>query len=286
MLHLLLMLAALVGGGPPASNAAAPCDGSVPHRYRHVVLIVMENHDFEQVASGSPYLDGLAAKCGLATNHINIVHPSLPNYIALTSGGKQGITDDCTSCSTGADSIFGQLGSRWTSYLEGMPSVGFTGATSGRYAKKHNPAAYYTAISGAYRTRAVPMGSPSAGRLAADLRSGDLAPYSLIIPDLCNDEHDCPLQTGDTWLSEWVPVLLRSPAYVSGDTLLVITYDETESGDGRIYTVVVAPSVRPGTRSAAPLTHYGLLRLAQTELGLPLLGEARNAPDPRAAFHL
>jgi hypothetical protein len=286
MLHLLLMLATLLGGGGPAPvSADAPCNGSAPRDYSKVVFIVMENHDFAQVDGSSPYLNGLAAKCGLATGHTNLTHPSLPNYIALTSGGTQGITGDCTSCSTGAPSIFGQLGRRWTTYAEGMPSIGFTGSTAGRYAKKHNPAAYYTGVADAYAQRAVPMGSVSGGRLAHDLRAGSLEPYSFVVPDLCHDEHDCPLAEGDAWLSRWVPLLLDSPDYRSGNTLLVITYDESESTDS-IYTAIVAPSVQPGTVSTAPFTHYGLLRLAEAELGLPLLGATRDAPNPADAFHL
>ena len=48
----------------------------------------MENQSFSSVigATSAPYLNSLTASCGLATNYHNITHPSLPNYIAATSG--------------------------------------------------------------------------------------------------------------------------------------------------------------------------------------------------------
>jgi hypothetical protein len=288
MLRILLLLVALVGSAPPAAvpTAERPCLGVAPAVYHHVVFVILENHDFDQVASGSPYLTGLAHRCGLAAAHANITHPSLPNYIALTSGGTQGITSDCTDCTLDVPSIFQQLGAgAWKTYAEGMPSPGYLGATSGLYAKKHNPASYYLPIRSQYRTQAVPLGSASSGPLADDVRHGRLPRYSFVVPNMCHSEHDCSLSAGDDWLSAIVPLILGGPDYARGDTMIVITYDESDAGD-RIYTTIVAPSVPPGTVSDVPLTHYGLLRLAESELGLPLLGEAATASTPRSAFNL
>lgn len=273
------------------TTPATGCDGRRPPAagaYAHVLVIVMENHDFAQVAGHSAYLNGLAARCGLATDHHGVSHPSLPNYIALTSGGTQGITTDCTSCSTGAASIFGQVGDGgWKSYEEGMPSAGFTGASSGRYVKRHNPPAYFTAVASAYKTRSVPMGTVASGALATDLRTGDLPKFAFLTPDLCNDEHDCDVSTGDAWLASWVPAILASPAYQAGNTALFVTYDEDDNlAANHVYTVVVAPSVRPGTSAPDRFDHYALLATMEDMLGLPRLGSAAQAPTMRAAFNL
>lgn len=40
------------------------------------------------------YLNQLAKECGLATNYSAITHPSVPNYLAATSGSDWGIADD------------------------------------------------------------------------------------------------------------------------------------------------------------------------------------------------
>lgn len=73
----------------PAANAAGPC-GTVATApaYKHVVWIWMENHSFSDIigSSQAPYLNSLASECGLATNYHNVSHPSLPNYLAATSG--------------------------------------------------------------------------------------------------------------------------------------------------------------------------------------------------------
>ena len=102
----LVCLAAACGGGgstTPGSPARAghPCTGApAPARFAHVILIVMENHGFDQVAGHSPYLNALARRCGLAADYHAVTHPSLPNYLALTSGSTQGL--DGSDCSPGA----------------------------------------------------------------------------------------------------------------------------------------------------------------------------------------
>jgi hypothetical protein len=74
-------------------------------------------------------------------------------------------------------------------------------------------------------------------------------------------------------------------AYRSGTTVLFITYDEDDHHeDNRVYTVVVAPSVSPGTVVGDPLHHYSLLRTQEELLSLPPLGQATSAASMRAAF--
>lgn len=80
---------------PTAIPVTAPCGASGTAQYSHVVVIMLENVGYSVVGSSSaPYLNRLISACGLATNYLAVSHPSLPNYIALTSGSTQGITDD------------------------------------------------------------------------------------------------------------------------------------------------------------------------------------------------
>jgi phosphatidylinositol-3-phosphatase len=64
--------------------------------YDHVVWIVMENHSYNQIIGSrdAPYITQLANRFGLATNFYAESHPSLPNYLAMTSGSTQGVVDD------------------------------------------------------------------------------------------------------------------------------------------------------------------------------------------------
>src|SRR5436305_2800289 len=123
-----------------------------PDRYDHVIWIVMENHSYDQIigSSDAPYINRLAGEHGLATNFYAEAHPSLPNYIAMSSGSTQGIDDDDDPDSHPLDvpSIFSVLpggGSR--SLLESMPS-NCARADAGDYAVRHNPQAYYVNLGG------------------------------------------------------------------------------------------------------------------------------------------
>jgi phospholipase C len=222
-----------------------------------------------------------------------IRQPSLPNYIAATSGDTWGIADDGAPAAhpLTAPSIFSQVrdaGMTWRSYQESAPaSCSLT--SSGLYAVKHDPAPYYLGIRADCASWDVPLGTTSAGRLVDDITAGTLPAFSFITPNLCNDMHDCSVATGDRWLSQIVPKILAGPNYLAGDTALVITFDEGTSTSNRIATIVVSPTTPAGTRSAAAFDHYSLLRTTEEMLGITtFLG---HAGDPgtagmRAAFGL
>jgi phosphatidylinositol-3-phosphatase len=284
-----LAAAACGGSGTPSapgspSAAGHPCTGAAPPaRFAHVILIVMENHGFDQVAGHSPFLNALAHRCGLAAGYHAVAHPSLPNYLALTSGSTQGLVgQDCSpgsGCQSGGQSIFSQTS--WRAYAESM-SGRCALTNSGDYAPRHNPAVYYTRVKGECATADVPL-----TELPGDLRRGRLAPYTFIAPNLCSDEHNCGVSNGDAWLARWIPRLTSSAVYRSAATAIFITYDEDDRGENNhVYTVVVARSVRPGTVSETPFTHYSMLRTNEQLLGLPPLGDAATAASMAAAFHL
>ncbi|HZR93994.1 MAG TPA: alkaline phosphatase family protein [Gaiellaceae bacterium] len=286
---LALAAGAAADGSATRSAPAPPCGIArrAPHVYRHVLLLVLENHAFTEVAGSSPYLTGLARSCGLADRYFAVAHPSLPNYLALTSGSTDGISSDCTACSVSARSLFEQVGAGWRSYLESLPSRGYTGASSGDYAKRHNPAAYYARIAARYATNAVPLESRTAG-LLHDLARDRLPRFALIVPNLCHDEHDCSVATGDAWLRRYVPRILRSRAYRAGGTALFVTYDEGTGADNRVYTVVASATTRPGTVVSTRFDHYSLLRTIESLLGLPCLAHAcgSGTASMRAGFGL
>lgn len=241
----------------------------------------MENRGASEVYGSprAPYVNQLGRECGVATDYAGVAHPSLPNYIALTSGSTQGISDDDgpSSHHLAAPSIFSLLGSGWRSLEESMPSP-CSRTSSGDYGVKHNPAAYYTGISAQCRSRDVAMDDA-----APDVS----ARYTFITPNICHDGHDCSTATADRWLSVEVPRILDSAEYRSGSTVLFITWDENDSGGRLVPMFVVAPSVHPGTRATGSFDHYALLRTTEELLGLnPLLGHAATAPSMRGAFNL
>jgi phospholipase C len=244
----------------------------------------MENKPYDAVigSRSAPYENELAAGCGLATNYHAVSHPSLPNYVAATSGSTQGIADDEPPASHPLDvaSIYGQVkaaGKTWREYEESAPG-NCPLASVGEYAVKHDPAPYYTGIRGDCGSWDVPMGTTAGGSFLADLTAGTLAAFSFVTPDLCNDTHDCPVGTGDAWLRSWFAKILASPAYLAGKTAIFVTWDEDDgSAANRIPLIVVSPSTPPGTRSDAYFDHYSLLKTTEQLLGLgAFLGHAAD----------
>src|SRR5438045_5894835 len=115
---------------PGVRNAPCGWDLRRPATYRHVIWIWMENHSYDAVIGSdqAPRTNSLASACGLATNFHNITHPSLPNYIAATSGlgGPEldPFRNDCNpgkTCSTRQRRLFAQLPT-WRTYEESMPT--------------------------------------------------------------------------------------------------------------------------------------------------------------------
>ena len=114
-----------------------------PAVYRHVITIVLEHHSFAEIAGRIPVRTGLRGV--RARRQLLGDHASEPSELpCVTSGGTAGITNDCTDCSVSTSSIFGQVGSRGWRATRIDASNRFTGSRAGNYAKKHNPAAYFT----------------------------------------------------------------------------------------------------------------------------------------------
>ncbi|MGB2953866.1 MAG: alkaline phosphatase family protein [Gaiellaceae bacterium] len=272
-------IAALVTAAAALIFPAAPSAPAVP-RFQHVVLIVFENKERDQVlgSGDAPTFDALARRYGVATRYAAVAHPSLPNYLALVSGSTHGITSDCTDCSVGGRSLADTLeaaGKTWKTYAEGLPRPGFTGASSGLYAKKHDPFLYFRRNQTQSRlARIVPL-----GRFGADLAARRLPSFSLVVPNLCHDMHDCSVRTGDRWLASFLRPLLDSAAMRRG--VVFVVFDEGSSdvgGGGRVVALALGPLVRPHSRFTGATNHYGLLRTVEGGLGLPLL--SRSAMQP------
>jgi hypothetical protein len=274
-------------------SGSAPCGWRSTTTYRHVIWIWMENRTYASVlgsGSAAPQLASFAGKCGLATQFYATAHPSLPNYLAATSGSAGGVTSDCgpTQCPQNRNSLFGQIqraGKAWRAYAESMPR-NCDLASAGRYAARHNPAVYFTPVRSYCKTHDVPMGGAASGRFATALAQRTLPAFSFVTPDLCHDGHDCSTSTADTWLGSWIGRITSSAAYRAGNTAVFVTWDEGVGSNQRIATVVIAPTVPRGTRVSVHLTHYSLLRTTEDLLGLPRLGAAAKARSMRTAFHL
>ena len=261
------------------STALGAGRAAVP-RVDKVVVVVFENREFSQVIGGgqAPTFDALARRFALLTDYRGVAHPSLPNYLALVSGSTQEVTSDCTTCVVAARNLadtLEQAGKTWKTYADGLPAPGFTGPTAGRYAKKHDPLLYFEDVAGRPERlrRIVPLTA-----FRRDLQAHALPDFSLVVPDLCHDMHDCPVSTGDAWLGAFLGPLLRSGELAHG--IVYVVFDEgtgDAGGGGRVPALVVGPLVRRGARAPGPLDHYSLLRTIEDAWHLPRLGRSGAA---------
>ena len=308
-----LLVPGSIGPGGAAAASPSPCGTMAlsATNYQHVIWVWMENHSYNAIIGNSaqaPYINDLAASCGLATNYHNVSHPSLPNYVAATSGLALGsltsFLGDCNpgrSCSTTAPSIFGQ-GESWTAYEESMPKD-CDKKNAGEYAVRHNPPPYFHGLSFCKPHRQHRHGPKVSfdvpfTQLASDLASNSLPAFSFVTPNVVDDMHDGTINQGDTWLMDNLPSILSSPAYQGGQVVVVVTWDEGEGGTSsdcaanttdvgcQVATIVLSPSTPVGAQSSVLFNHYSLLRTTEELLGLPLLGQASAANSMTSAFNL
>jgi hypothetical protein len=282
----ILALAGCVGQVAKTPPPAAPV-AAQNARFGHVVVVVEENHNYgDVVANGSaPYLNGLANQYGLATNYFANGHPSIPNYFELTTGKTLTLIDLLTPdvFPVSDDNVARELlaaGKTWKSYAEDLPSIGYIGGDTGKYAVSHNPLAYMTDVQNdaTQKQNLAPF-----THFSVDLSTGSLPDYSFIVPNLCNDGHDCTLSTADNWLKTNIDPLIQSPMFQK-DGLLIIVFDEADltdftAGGGHVAAIVVSPLAKNGYKSIAFYQHQSVLRLALEGLGVTKLpGDAASAP--------
>jgi phospholipase C len=275
-----------------------------------VFVIVMENHSWATLKgnASAPYINGtlipMAARAeAYRTPTQN--HPSEPNYIWLEAGDALGITNDnppSANHQATKDHLVSQLdgkGISWRSYQEGITDGTCPLTASGLYDPKHNPMLYFddvTDTNSATSAKCIAHMS-SFTALDHDLSAGTVARYNFITPNLCDDMHgqvvglQCQLliadmvKLGDTFLSQMVPKILASPAYLDHGALF-ITWDEGDeklgqtASDGPIGMLVISPLGKGGGyANTVPYTHSSMLRTVETIFGVPYLRAATSATD-------
>jgi phosphatidylinositol-3-phosphatase len=277
-----VLLAGCAGGtaGPPSQFASSshsslmadfiPRGHASPHA-AVVTVVVMENREYSGIIGSpqAPYINKtLVPQSALMTNSHAIGHPSEPNYLALFSGSTQGVTDDSCPHSFSTANLGSELiaaGKTFAGYSESMPSDGYTGCSSGLYARKHNPWVNFTNVPAS--SNLVYHGFPQPPPTAL-----------FIVPNLCHDMHDCSTKTGDTWLKKHLPPIIKWDA--ANDGLLILTWDEAapDPGSNPIATLLVGPTVTPG-QYGQDVTHYDVLRTIEDIYGLACTANACSATD-------
>ncbi|MGA9334097.1 MAG: alkaline phosphatase family protein [Rudaea sp.] len=262
-----------------ASSNTAGADLSVPPRFDHVVIVIMENTSESAIIGNTvdaPYINSLVTDRGVSFSNAHAVtHPSQPNYIALFSGDTQGVTDDqCLSGFSGVASLGGQLigaGFTFVGYSESMPGAGYTGCSGGpsdgtslSYQRKHNPWVDFDDVS----AQSNQPFSSFPGDFAA------LPDVAFVVPNMCDDMHDCSTSTGDTWLQNNLDGYVQWAK--THNSLLVLTWDENDGSPGNQIPLVFAGArLIPGSY-AEDIDHYSILRTIEDMYALVPLGNAAS----------
>lgn len=233
----------------------------------------MENTGYARAMRSAPIAQ-LAAKYAVATNFHAVARPSLPNYLAMTSGSTWGVTDNGYHAlpATGLGAQLTAAGISWRAYMEGMTAAGCMRSPY-PYALKHNPFAYY----GGCPANVVPFES-FADDLAADTPS-----FVWITPGLCHDAHDCPIDEAGAWLTTVVSSIVSSNAWKQNGVLF-IAWDEGDGGDANLVPLIVASPRLATAQINGAYDHYSLLATIEDLYGLPRLGAATNAASLLSAL--
>jgi phosphatidylinositol-3-phosphatase len=264
--------------------------GKVP-KFSHIIVMIFENEEITNIIGNSalPNFNKLAQQYTLLTSDFAVTHPSLPNYIALTSGDTQGITSDCTTCFVNVPNLPDSIeksGRSWKAYLEDMPAP-CTVTDQGKYAEKHNPFVYYDDIR-TNTTRCQQHDVPLT-QLESDLQNKQLPDFAWITPNLCNDGHDCGAPAADKFLGPEVDKIIKSPSF-DQNSLLIVTFDEgtTRSSccglpsraGGKVTTLLISSLAKVGFQDDNSYSHYSILKTIEAAWGLEQLGHSADLLTP------
>jgi hypothetical protein len=238
-------------------------------QFDHVVVVVMENHSYADIVGNSseaPYINALASRSANFAGSFAIEHPSEPNYLDLFSGSNQGVTDDsCPHTFANVANLGSQLiaaGFTFIGYSEDLPTAKPKTCTSGNYARKHNPWVNFSNV-------------PAASNQPFTAFPGDfsiLPTLSFVVPNLCNDMHNCSIATGDAWVQTHIDAYAQWAA--THYSLLVLTWDEDDySQSNQVPTLFAGALVVPGSYSAR-IDHFTVLATLEAMYGLAPIGGA------------
>lgn len=289
--------AALLAGaawacGPAYSGVPGSPAVTTPAVKGTVFTIIFENHDEAQVVSPSaPYFEKLARENAQAAAYITDVHPSLPNYIIMTSGAKNGVSNDNDPLTNaripGTDNLFAQLdaqGVAWRFYMESMNTPCRMESDS-LYSAHHNPPLYYDYVVGDPK-KCASVDVDYDQNFEADLASNRYR-YMWITPNMCNDMHDCSPATSSAWLEKVIPMIQASPGY-QNDGAIFVVFDE---GSMRVLgaaadlpTIVLSPKlVSKSFTSTTRYDHTSYLATVEDIFGMPRAGTTQGSV-PMSAF--
>ena len=264
--------------------------------FEFVVTIVMENKHINETyncGGNCTYLTTLANTYGLAESYSALTHPSMANYIALTSGGQYGATSVQPPGSINATNIVDRLessGLTWKAYMESYH--GGCSDYGSLYDDNHDPFVKYSDIynNPTRCARIVSTGNDAGNSttsvLLSDLSSAIAPNYMWLTPNILHDMHNSTVAEGDAYLANLVPKILSSWIFTNRRAALFITFDEgcCEFPRDFVTSIWAGPVINQAHKSALLYDHYSYLRTVEDNWNLPTLTVNDTSASPMNEF--
>jgi hypothetical protein len=297
-------------GEPTKDNSAEAAAKASAHHFDRVVIIVLENGDYE-AAVKDPNLADLATHGASFSNFHALFHPSYPNYLAMVAGTDFGVHrrgrfladrqinfPNDAAHKTIADRLIAN-GLNFKNYAEELPpgncpfridSQHVSKSKKGDYARKHVPFLSFEEVQEKWCDHVIRVDSGKGNSLLGDdnffvkdAKAG-LVAYSFYSPNMNNDGHNTNVRFAAEWLHKFLDKTF--PEKLRKGTLVVVTFDESDhNADNRIYTLFLGDMVKEASRQDAKVldrhyTHYSVLRTIEDNFGLEPLSEGDRDASP------
>jgi Phosphoesterase family len=260
-----------------------PPTATVP-AYDHVFVVMMENQDYANIIGNTrqaPYLNSLLPQSTNFGAMYAEVHPSDPNYLALSAGSTFHVMGDpietnldYTIDARNIGDLVQDAGKTWKAYYQSAHGP-CDKTVHDPYYNDDLPFLYFKDIrddAARCESHLVPL-----PQMATDLQSTTTTPnFVWWGADDCSDMEGCGIRAGDTFLKETIGDILASKAWTTQRSLLLVTFDEDRYDKERpaqlIPTIALASTgVKQGYLSKVRYDHYNMLRTIEGTLGLGTL---------------
>lgn len=253
----------------------------------HIVAVILENHSYSQIIGSSEavYINALASdsNSALFINSYAIEHPSQPNYLDLYSGCNQGVTNNdvplaipFTTANLGRQLI--DAGKTFVSYSEDLPSVGFNGASAGKYVRKHNPVSNWMGTG----TNQVPITTNQPFSAFPSDNFTLLPDVCFVIPNQDNNMHDGSITMADNWIYNNLSSYIQWTK--TNNSLFILTFDEDNYAANNHITTIFTGQMVTGGQYSDTINHYSILRTIEDMYELPYACNASEATTISACW--
>jgi hypothetical protein len=269
---------------------------NIGRQFDHVLIIVLENQDYQTVNAREYFNTYLPSHGTVFTHFLGTFHHSYPNYLAMVGGDYFDTNDDTQKNIPRKQRTVAHLleakGLSWAQYAQDYKPRpgGGCNVTRGmllpddHYVRRHVPFLSFTSITS----------EPSlCARIvaAAEFAPTHLPEYAFYSPNLCNDghgdfKHPCAGQSDllamtENWLKSFLNPILEDRIAMKG-TLIVLTFDESDALDhNHIYAAFLGDMVGKGYQTDDRCyDHYNVLRTIEDNFGIGTLGRKDAQSDP------